>query len=127
MGQPRLDYRYVAERHPARRDLILTYWTGVHRRTLDRYHYWRSVWGWYYLSGAQCVHNREGNWTSNTGNGYYGGFQYDIGTWIAAGGTTYAYRADLASPTEQVIVTKRKVTRYGWGAWPNTARECGLL
>ena len=40
-----------------------------------------------------------GNWAINTGNGYYGGLQFDSGTWLANGGGKYAARADLASRT----------------------------
>ena len=37
------------------------------------------------------------NWSINTGNGYYGGLQFDIGTWLSNGGGAYAPRADLAT------------------------------
>ncbi|MDT4979223.1 MAG: resuscitation-promoting factor RpfB, partial [Pseudonocardiales bacterium] len=38
-----------------------------------------------------------GNWAINTGNGFYGGLQFDSGTWLSNGGGAYAPRADLAS------------------------------
>ena len=38
----------------------------------------------------QCIHQGEGAWTDNTGNGYYGGLQFSQATWEAAGGTQYA-------------------------------------
>ncbi len=44
---------------------------------------------------AQC--ESGGNWSINTGNGYYGGLQFSQSTWAAFGGTAYASRADLAS------------------------------
>ena len=34
---------------------------------------------------AQC--ESGGNWAINTGNGYYGGLQFNLGTWQAYGGT----------------------------------------
>ena len=37
---------------------------------------------------AKC--EATGNWSINTGNGYYGGLQFDAGTWKAYGGTKYA-------------------------------------
>ena len=51
---------------------------------------------------AQC--ESSGNWSINTGNGYYGGLQFSQATWAAAGGLKYASRADLASASEQIAV-----------------------
>jgi resuscitation-promoting factor RpfA len=48
-----------------------------------------------------------GNWSINTGNGFYGGLQFSYGTWNAFGGQRYAGRADLASKGEQITVAKR--------------------
>ena len=45
-----------------------------------------------------------GNWSINTGNGYYGGLQFSQGTWESAGGLAYAPRADLASRDQQIAV-----------------------
>ena len=44
---------------------------------------------------AQC--ESSGNWSINTGNGYYGGLQFSQSTWEAFGGLAYAARADLAT------------------------------
>ncbi len=57
----------------------------------------------------------DGNWHANTGNGYYGGLQFDKSTWIANGGGQYASRADLATREQQIAVAER-VT---YDAWPN--------
>jgi hypothetical protein len=59
-----------------------------------------------------------GGWATNTGNGYYGGLQFDYGTWIAHGGRQYAERADLATAEQQVIVASR-LTYDGWPNCPN--------
>ncbi|WP_420865391.1 transglycosylase family protein, partial [Streptomyces pathocidini] len=48
---------------------------------------------------AQC--ESGGNWSINTGNGYYGGLQFSQSSWEAAGGTRYAARADLATKDQQ--------------------------
>ena len=56
-----------------------------------------------------------GNWAANTGNGYYGGLQFDQATWESAGGLAYAPRADLATPEQQVAVAER----LSYDAWPN--------
>jgi nucleoid-associated protein YgaU len=59
-----------------------------------------------------------GNWSINTGNGFYGGLQFTPSTWAANGGTAYAPRADLATPAQQVAVAERVLATQGVGAWP---------
>jgi hypothetical protein len=39
-----------------------------------------------WLVQAKCVHVKEGAWTANTGNGYFGGFQFAAKTWKRLGG-----------------------------------------
>jgi hypothetical protein len=38
-----------------------------------------------------------GNWAINTGNGFYGGVQFERNTWERHGGLRYALRASLAT------------------------------
>ncbi len=64
---------------------------------------------------AQC--ESGGNWSINTGNGYYGGLQFDIGTWQGAGGGDFAPRADLASRGEQITVANRVYASRGLQPW----------
>ncbi|OLZ74144.1 hypothetical protein AV521_00095 [Streptomyces sp. IMTB 2501] len=59
-----------------------------------------------------------GNWSTNTGNGNYGGLQFTQPTWVAYGGTAYARRADLAGRAEQINVAEAVLARQGPGAWP---------
>jgi hypothetical protein len=59
-----------------------------------------------------------GNWSINTGNGFYGGLQFTEGTWLANGGGQYAPSANLASPSEQMAVAERVLASQGIGAWP---------
>jgi hypothetical protein len=59
-----------------------------------------------------------GNWSINTGNGYYGGLQFSAGTWAGFGGTEYAPRADLASKSQQIAIAERVLAVQGPGAWP---------
>jgi uncharacterized protein YabE (DUF348 family) len=74
---------------------------------------------------AQC--ESGGNWAINTGNGYYGGLQFNISTWNANGGGAYASRPDLASREQQIaIATKVRDNRGGYGAWPACSRKLGL-
>jgi uncharacterized protein YabE (DUF348 family) len=60
-----------------------------------------------------------GNWAANTGNGYYGGLQFDHGTWASYGGTAYAANANGASKAQQIAIAEKvKADRGGYGAWP---------
>ncbi|MFW3172009.1 transglycosylase family protein [Geodermatophilus sp. CPCC 206100] len=69
---------------------------------------------------AQC--ESGGNWSINTGNGYYGGLQFSPGTWAAYGGTQYASRADLATKEQQIATAERTLDGQGPGAWPTCGR-----
>jgi len=73
---------------------------------------------------AQC--ESSGNWSINTGNGYYGGLQFTISTWNAFGGQEFAPRADLATKSEQIIVAQRTLAVQGPGAWPKCSIYAGL-
>jgi uncharacterized protein YabE (DUF348 family) len=66
-----------------------------------------------------------GNWAINTGNGYYGGVQFDQGTWERNGGLRFAPRADLATREEQITVAEVTRARQGWGAWPVCSGRAG--
>jgi len=59
-----------------------------------------------------------GNWSINTGNGFYGGLQFTQGTWLANGGGQYASSANLATPAQQMAVANRVLASQGIGAWP---------
>lgn len=61
-----------------------------------------------------------GNWAINTGNGYYGGLQFDLPTWQQFGGTDFAERPDLASKEQQIAVAERVPVNERAGRWPNT-------
>ena len=63
-----------------------------------------------------------GNWSINTGNGYYGGLQFSQSTWAGSGGTAYAPRADLATREQQIAVGEAVLASQGAGAWPTCGR-----
>jgi LysM repeat protein len=65
---------------------------------------------------AQC--ESGGNWSINTGNGYYGGLQFSASTWSAYGGTQYASTADQASKEQQIQIAEKVLASQGKGAWP---------
>ena len=74
---------------------------------------------------AQC--ESGGNWAINSGNGYYGGLQFDQSTWSANGGNRFAPYPHLASREEQIAVAQKvRNTRGGYGAWPACSARLGL-
>jgi uncharacterized protein YabE (DUF348 family) len=73
---------------------------------------------------SQC--EAGGNWAINTGNGFYGGVQFDLNTWERSGGLRYAPRADLATREEQITIAEVTRARQGWGAWPTCSGRLGV-
>ncbi|MFD6073873.1 MULTISPECIES: transglycosylase family protein [Amycolatopsis] len=69
---------------------------------------------------AQC--ESSGNWSTNTGNGYYGGLQFSQSTWRAYGGTGSAHNA---SREQQIAVAERVLQGQGIGAWPHCGKKGG--
>ncbi len=63
-----------------------------------------------------------GNWAINTGNGYYGGLQFSLSSWQAAGGTGLPSDASRA---EQIARGQILQARQGWGAWPVCSIKAG--
>lgn len=70
---------------------------------------------------AKC--EAGGNWSINTGNGYYGGLQFTLGSWRAVGGKGYPHHA---SREEQIKRGTMLKNRGGWGNWPGCSRKLGL-
>jgi resuscitation-promoting factor RpfA len=70
---------------------------------------------------AQC--ESGGNWKINSGNGYYGGIQFNATTWRAFGGSGMPHQA---SKSEQIAVAERTLAAQGWNAWPACSRKMGL-
>jgi hypothetical protein len=69
---------------------------------------------------AQC--ESGGNWSMNSGNGYYGGLQFSLASWQEVGGTGYPHQHTKA---EQIKRGKLLQARYGWGQWPYCSRQLG--
>jgi LysM repeat protein len=74
-----------------------------------------------------CIaqHESGGNAATNTGNGFYGGLQFTLGTWQANGGSGNPANASAA---EQQRVAQNVVAASGgsYGAWPVTSGMCGV-
>jgi hypothetical protein len=64
-----------------------------------------------------------GNYSINTGNGFYGAYQFDRGTWNGLG---YPGRADQASPATQDAAAAKLQSQRGWSPWPACSRKLGL-
>ena len=73
---------------------------------------------------VQC--EATGNWAINTGNGFYGGVQFDYGTWLRHGGGKYAPTADKATREAQIDIARKTLKAQGWGAWPSCSSKLGL-
>ncbi|MBA3757378.1 transglycosylase family protein [Candidatus Saccharibacteria bacterium] len=73
---------------------------------------------------AQC--ESGGNWAINTGNGYYGGVQFDRGTWLGNGGGVYAPTANLATREQQIAIASKVQAARGWSPWPACSAKLGL-
>ncbi|AXK35299.1 LysM peptidoglycan-binding domain-containing protein [Streptomyces armeniacus] len=73
---------------------------------------------------AEC--ESGGLWSSNGGNGYYGGLQLTQDTWEQYGGTDFAERPDLASRGQQIAVAEKILADQGPRAWPSCAVQGGL-
>jgi hypothetical protein len=65
-----------------------------------------------------------GDYTRNSGNGYYGAYQYSLSTWADFMGYV---RPDLAPPAVQDAKAHATEAARGWAPWPACARKLGLL
>lgn len=69
---------------------------------------------------AQC--ESGGNWAINTGNGFYGGLQFTLSTWLANGGVGNPANA---TRDQQITVAERVLRSQGIGAWPVCGKHAG--
>ncbi|MGH7195605.1 MAG: transglycosylase family protein [Candidatus Saccharimonadales bacterium] len=74
---------------------------------------------WQRIAGCES----GGNWNADTGNGYYGGLQFSLGSWHAVGGRGYPNQANRA---QQIARAKILQARQGWGAWPVCSHQAGV-
>lgn len=73
---------------------------------------------------AQC--ESGGDWSTNTGNGYHGGLQFNPTTWNSMGGGQYAPTADQATREQQIAIASKLQAQAGWGQWPACSSSLGL-
>jgi hypothetical protein len=69
---------------------------------------------------AQC--ESGGNWSTNTGNGHYGGLQFKPATWASNGGVG---NPATASRSEQIRVAENVLRTQGLKAWPKCGAQAG--
>lgn len=78
--------------------------------------------------GADLARLRQcesgGNYKTNTGNGYYGAYQFDLRTWQGLG---YPGRPDQASPATQDEAARKLYQQRGWKPWPACSKKLGLV
>ena len=60
------------------------------------------------------------NYRANTGNGYYGAYQFDRSTWRSLG---YPNRPDQNAATTQDHAVVKLHSSRGWKPWPGCARR----
>jgi hypothetical protein len=111
-GQGTPGHTWTAYQHEAR--ALRKY---LHRLEVARQHRalvsrWQGV--------ADC--ESGGNWYINTGNGHYGGLQFNLGTWQAYGGTG---RPDQQAAWRQAQVADRVRLDSGLGHWPHCGSRYG--
>jgi Transglycosylase-like domain len=96
----------------------------VFRRSLGT-----SPLGNHWLEDAfQCIHRYEAGWGAATGNGYYGGLQFDM-NFQRAYGPEFLRAIGTANHwprSVQITVAIRGYLARGFQPWPNTRRACGL-
>ena len=73
---------------------------------------------------AMC--ESSGNWAANTGNGYYGGLQFSLSTWLGYGGAEFAEYPHLATREALIIVAERLRAARGYQPWPACRLKLGL-
>ena len=93
---------------------------------------WKPSAAW--LAQAQCVHAREGAWNANTGNGYFGGFQFAAQTWARVGGAHVAAlshpgnaKFPFAVPMQEQLYRAWLLWRHDggtWRSWGATGAAC---
>lgn len=91
------------------------------RQTSSNYKSAKTVGGSVWDRLAAC--ESGGNWSINTGNGYYGGLQFTASTWRAVGGSGLPHQASKA---EQIKRGQILQARSGWGQWPACTAKLGL-
>ena len=68
------------------------------------------------------MHLKEGPWTANTGNGYFGGMQFAPATWTRAGGSPQTAFTHAGSPAFPFRATPQEQLYRAWIIWRGDGR-----
>ena len=103
-------------------------WIGVIALVLSLHHHRQHGYPSWWVRQAACIryHESRGIWTINTGNGYYGAYQFRLSTWAAHVVPGWTLRPDRATPAQQTFVAWRTWLANGrswYGQW-GTAGMC---
>ncbi len=77
--------------------------------------------GGVWLALREC--ESSNNYAENTGNGFFGAYQFSQATWTGLG---YPGRPDLAPPAMQDTAAQKLQAESGWGQWPACSAALGL-
>ena len=80
---------------------------GKYRLNLARLKKWNKI--------AKCESTNR--WHINTGNGYYGGLQFNLATWRSVKGQNFAKYPHKATKEEQITVANRLHAQRGFQPW----------
>ncbi len=64
-----------------------------------------------------------GNYSDDTGNGFYGAYQFSLATWHGLG---FGGLPSSAAPAVQDRAAQELQARSGWGQWPGCSRKLRL-
>jgi uncharacterized protein YabE (DUF348 family) len=114
----KLDAREVLSQNVLREPVDSIVDVGTKEETTANFASGSTVWD----QLAQC--ESGGNWAINTGNGYYGGLQFNLGTWQSYGGT--GLPSENSRETQIAVATRLRDATGGYGSWPGCAASLGL-
>ncbi len=75
-----------------------------------------------WLAQAQCVHQHEGPWNANTGNGYFGGMQMARQTWMGVNGRSQPAFAHPGDPAYPFSASPQEQLHRAWLVWLRDGR-----
>lgn len=94
---------------------LLKEWKETYSKLNPKFSYWRVIAPYNSKLDRIAICESHGNWSINTGNGFYGGLQFTLGTWQSVGGWGYPHNN---SEMEQKYRAVLLIQRDGYSPWP---------
>ena len=125
-GQPQLTKAQIKKQKEAERIKRIAKTAGISKKDVKAYNITNSqakeikqASNWASGGKVESVRQCEsgGNYGINTGNGYYGAYQFDAGTWRSVGGGEYAPYANQAPAWAQDYMAWTLYNSRGWSPW----------